>query len=155
VYGEIAGYAAGFDPGPGCGRPPVLARTIRLALADARMRPEDVDVVFADASAVPALDHSEAAALAEVFGPHAVPVTAPKTMVGRLYAGGAPLDVATALLAIRDSVIPPTTSVGEIAAGCDIDLVRGGLRAARLRNALILARGFGGFNTALVVTAVG
>ena len=46
-----------------------------------------------------------------LFGPHGVPVTAPKTMTGRLLAGGAALDVATALLALRDGVIPPTANV--------------------------------------------
>ncbi len=155
VYGEIAGYAAGFDPRPGCGQPPALARTIELALADAMIAPHEVDVVFADAAAVPDLDRAEAWAIAEVFGPRAVPVTAPKTMVGRLYAGGAPLDVAAALLSIRDSVIPPTTGVTDIAFDAEIDLVRGVSRPARLRTALILARGFGGFNSALIVHAPG
>jgi len=153
IYAEIAGYAAGFDPQPGGGHSPSLARTITLALADAGIPPQDVDVVFADAAAVPWLDRSEAAAIETVFGPHAVPVTAPKTMVGRLYAGGAPLDVATALLAIRDGVIPPTAGVGELGDGYQIDLVRGDARTARLRTALVIARGFGGFNAALLVRA--
>jgi minimal PKS chain-length factor (CLF/KS beta) len=155
LYGEIAGYAAGFDPRPGSGQPPALARTIELALADAMIAPQDVDVVFADAAAVPDLDRAEAGAIAEVFGPRAVPVTAPKTMVGRLYAGGAPLDVAAALLSIRDSVIPPTTGVSDIAFDGEIDLVRGASRPAPLRTALILARGFGGFSSALIVQAPG
>ena len=153
IYAEILGYAAGFDPWPGSAHSPSLARTISVALADAGITPRDVDVVFADAAAVPALDRSEAAAIETVFGPHAVPVTAPKTMVGRLYAGGAPLDVAAAVLAIRDGVIPPTSGVGELADGCRIDLVRGVTRPARLRTALVIARGFGGFNAALLVRA--
>lgn len=155
MYGDITGYAAGFDPRPGCGRPPALARTIELALADAMIAPHQVDVVFADAAALPDLDRAEACAIAKVFGPRAVPVTAPKTMVGRLYSGGAPLDVAAALLSIRDSVIPPTTGVRDIAFDREIDLVRGVPRPAALRTALILARGFGGFNTALIVRAPG
>jgi act minimal PKS chain-length factor (CLF/KS beta) len=151
VYGEVAGYAAGFDPGPGSRRPPVLAAAIGRALGDAGIGPADVDVVFADAAAVPALDLAEAAALAEVFGPCAVPVTAPKTMTGRLYAGGAPLDVAAALLALRDQVIPPTVGVTEIRDECEIDLVRGQARPARLRTALVVARGYGGFNAVVVI----
>ncbi|HEY1621153.1 MAG TPA: ketosynthase chain-length factor [Streptosporangiaceae bacterium] len=155
VYGEIAGYAAGFDQQPDSGRPAALAATIRRALADAAVAAAEVDVVFADAAAVPALDRAEAAAIEEVFGTHAVPVTAPKTMTGRLYAGGAPLDVAAALLAIRDGVIPPTVGVGELADGCRIDLVRDQARPAPLRTALVLARGFGGFTAALILTAAG
>jgi act minimal PKS chain-length factor (CLF/KS beta) len=151
VYGEIAGYASTFDPRPGSGRPPGLRRAIDLALADAGMRPGEVDVVFADAAADPGLDRAEAAALAAVFGPHGVPVAAPKTTTGRLYAGGSALDVATALLAVRDSVIPPATGVTEVSADCPVDLVVGEPRAATLRSALVLARGFGGFNSALLV----
>ena len=111
VYGEIAGHAATFDPRPGAGASRGLRRAAELALADAGMRPDDIDVVFADASGVPDLDRTEAEAIAEVFGSRSVPVTAPKTMTGRLLAGGSALDVATALLAIQHQTIPPTTNI--------------------------------------------
>ncbi|MFC7244871.1 ketosynthase chain-length factor [Catellatospora aurea] len=154
VYGEISGYAATFDPAPGSARPPGLRRAIELALADAGCAPSDVDVVFADAAGVPELDLVEAQALTGVFGAGRVPVTAPKTMTGRLAAGAGGLDVATALLSLRDQVIPPTVNVGPLADGCrDLDLVLGVARPAPLRRALIVARGIGGFNAAVVVTA--
>lgn len=152
VYGEIAGYGATFDPAPGSGRPPGLRKAIELALADAGTDAADVDVVFADAAAVPELDRVEADALSDVFGPHGVPVTAPKTMTGRLYSGAAPLDVATALLAIRDGVVPATVHV-EPEASYDLDLVVGEPRVTELRTVLVLARGYGGFNSAMVVRA--
>ncbi|MFC1437657.1 ketosynthase chain-length factor [Streptacidiphilus sp. N1-10] len=151
-YGEIAGYAATFDPRPGSDRPPALRRAIEHALADAGLRPDEIDVVFADAAGVPALDRTEAQALAEVFGPRAVPVTAPKTMTGRLLAGGPPVDVAAALLSLRDQVVPPTLHVTP-ADDLPIDLVLDTPREARLRTALVLARGSGGFNSPRVVRA--
>jgi act minimal PKS chain-length factor (CLF/KS beta) len=151
VYGSVDGYAATFDPAPGSGREPGLRRAIETALGRARVAPADVDVVFADASGVAADDRVEADALARVFGPRAVAVTAPKTMTGRLAAGGAPLDVAAALLAIRDGVIPPAVHIGQPVHGDAIDLVRDTPRERRLSNALIVARGHGGFNSALVV----
>ncbi|MER5772344.1 ketosynthase chain-length factor [Streptomyces sp. NPDC001985] len=153
-YGEIAGYAASFDPPPGSGRPPTLRRAIVGALADAGVRPSEVDVVFADASGVPERDRAEARALGAVFGPDGVPVTAPKSMTGRLYAGAGALDVVAALLSIRDGVIPPTVNVTEPAPGLGLDLVLGRPRPAPVRTALVLARGHGGFNAALVVRAV-
>jgi act minimal PKS chain-length factor (CLF/KS beta) len=153
VYGTIAGYAAAFDPPAGSGRPPVLEWVIRAALSDANLVPDAIDVIFADAAGVPERDQDEAAAIRAVFGPCAVPVTAPKTMTGRLYAGGGALDVATALLALRDGVVPPTTSVRAPAPWLELDLVCGEPRPARLRSALVLARGYGGFNSALVVSA--
>jgi act minimal PKS chain-length factor (CLF/KS beta) len=152
-YGEIAGYAASFDPRPGSGRPPTLRRAIDGALADAGIGPEEIDVVFADGAGVPEHDRREAEALAAVFGPRGVPVTVPKALYGRLYAGGPPLDVVAALLAIRDGVIPPTYGGSCLAPGCDLDLVRAA-RHVRVRTALLVARGFEGFNAALVVRAV-
>ncbi|MGH3621409.1 MAG: beta-ketoacyl synthase N-terminal-like domain-containing protein, partial [Sciscionella sp.] len=150
-YGEVAGCAATFDPKQGSGREPGLRRAIRLALADARIDPDDVDVVLADAAATPDLDRVEAEAITAVFGPRGVPVTAPKTMTGRLYGGGASLDIAAALLSIRDDVIPPTVNV-TAASEYRLDLVSTP-RDTRVDSALVLARGRGGFNSALVVRA--
>jgi act minimal PKS chain-length factor (CLF/KS beta) len=154
LYGEIAGYAATFDPAPGSGGAPALARAAELALADAGVEPHQIDVVFADAAGTRAADRTEAKALAEVFGPHGVPVTAPKTMTGRLAAGGASLDLTAALLSLRDQVVPPTINVAAPADDCPIDLVTGRQRPLPLRTALVLARGRSGFNAATVVRAV-
>ncbi len=147
VYGRIAGHTATFDPKPGTGRPSGLARAIRGALRQAETNPGDVDVVFADAAGVPELDRAEIDALTEVFGARGVPVTAPKTMTGRLSAGAA-LDVATALLTIRDGVVPPSIGTRGTA---ELDLVLDQPREFAVRTALVVARGFGGFNSALVL----
>lgn len=149
VLGEIVGYAATFDPGSPAS-PSGLRRAIEAALADARLVRDDVDVVFADAAAMPTADRAEAAALRAVFGPGGVPVTAPKTTTGRLFAGAAALDVATALLALKHEVIPPTVNVSAPVPEYGLDLVTE-VRSAPLRTALIVARGRGGFNSAVVV----
>ncbi|MEV6009388.1 ketosynthase chain-length factor [Streptomyces sp. NPDC051976] len=153
IYGEIAGYGSTFDPRPGSGREPGLRRAIDTALADAGLTAADIDVVFADAAAVPELDRVEADAINAVFGPRGVPVTAPKTMTGRLYSGAASLDTAAALLSIRDGVIPPTTNVAP-ADEYGLDLVLDRPRAATVDAALVIARGYGGFNSAMVVRRV-
>ncbi|GHA18368.1 ketosynthase chain-length factor [Streptomyces echinoruber] len=151
-YGEIAGYGSTFDPRPDSGRERGLRRAIELALADAGIDAGDVDVVFADAAALPAEDRAEAEALTAVFGTRGVPVTAPKTMTGRLYSGAAPLDLAAAVLSLADGQIPPTVNVRPVA-DYGLDLVTGAPRPAELRTALVLARGHGGFNSAMVVRA--
>jgi minimal PKS chain-length factor (CLF/KS beta) len=156
IYGEIVGYAATQDayhfakPAPDGQQ---LARAMRQALQEAGIGPKDVDLIFADAMGVPEWDRIEAKAIKEVFGNHAseVPVTAPKSMVGRLHSASAALDVATALLAIRDSCIPPTINSDRLAKGCELDLVLGKARPKDLRHVLINARGFGGFNSSLVI----
>lgn len=149
-HGRIAGYGATFDPTPESGRPPTLRRAIELALADAGIGATAVDVVFADGAGVPELDRAEAEALRAVFGPYGVPVTAPKTMTGRLSAGGAALDLATALLTLQHGTIPPTVNVAHPVATYELDLVLAPRRQAS-DTALIVARGHGGFNAAMVV----
>ncbi|MGW2524618.1 ketosynthase chain-length factor [Streptomyces sp. NPDC001617] len=151
-YGEIAGYATTFDPRPGSAREPGLRRAIESALSDAGVTPADVDVVFADAAGVGELDRAEAAAVTGVFGPRAVPVTAPKTMTGRLYSGGPALDVATASLSMRHGVIPPMINVTDPVQCDELDLVLGRPRETTVSTALVLARS-GGINSAMVLTA--
>lgn len=152
-YGSVAGYAATFDAAPGGAGGSRLGAAAELALRDAGVGPADVDVVFADAAGRRGADREEAEALTGLFGERGVPVTAPKTMTGRLAAGAASLDLAAALLALRDQVIPPTINVRDTAADCPIDLVTRTRPAPGLRTALVLARGRGGFNSAMVVRA--
>nr|WP_119611921.1 hypothetical protein [Streptomyces acidiscabies] len=95
----------------------------------------------------------EAEALRALFGPYGVPVTAPKTMTGRLYAGGGALDLAWAFMALREGVIPPTVHTADVPAHYQLDLVVARPRRTRLRTALVLARGYGGFNAAMVLRA--
>jgi minimal PKS chain-length factor (CLF/KS beta) len=155
IYAEIAGYGATQDAYH-WGRPEPegthFARAITIALADADASPDDVDAVFADGFGVPEFDAAEVAAIEKALGKRAgeVPVTVPKTMVGRLYAGGASLDVAAAVLAMRDGVIPPTVNLDEPANGSKLGFVTSS-REAELGTVLVLARGYGGFNAALVL----
>ncbi|MFF4831724.1 ketosynthase chain-length factor [Streptomyces sp. NPDC001315] len=128
-----------------------LAQAIRVALDEAACAPEEVDVVFADAFGVPAADRAEALAIADVLGGHGrrVPVTAPKTGIGRAYCGAPVLDVAAAVLAMEHGLVPPTPNVFD---PChDLDLVTGRARPAELRTALVLSRGLMGSNAALVL----
>ncbi|MFI6581583.1 ketosynthase chain-length factor [Embleya sp. NPDC050493] len=150
-HGEIGGYAATFDPPPDSDRPSTLRRAIELALADANIGADEIDVVFADGSGLPELDRVEADALRAVFGPHGVPVTVPKTMTGRLGAGGAALDLATALLTMRHGEIPPTVNVSRPVPEYELDLVTEP-RPTAASAVLVVARGYGGFNAAMVVT---
>ncbi|GIF63715.1 actinorhodin polyketide beta-ketoacyl synthase [Asanoa ishikariensis] len=150
IYGELAGYAATHDahhperPAPDCAQ---LVRAMRKALADADVSPDDVGFVFADGAATPALDALEAQAIREVFG-RPVPVTAPQGHIGRLCSGGGALTVATALLALRDGIVP---AVGNLARpGHDLDLVREPRQLAA-DVVLVNARGFGGFNSSIVL----
>ncbi|MFB7590838.1 ketosynthase chain-length factor [Streptomyces sp. NPDC056169] len=128
-----------------------LARAVRVALDEAACAPEEIDVVFADALGVPEADRAEALAIADVLGAHAtrVPVTAPKTGIGRAYCGAPVLDTAAAVFAMEHGLVPPTPNVFDICH--DLDLVMSRARPAELRTALVLSRGLMGSNAALVV----
>jgi minimal PKS chain-length factor (CLF/KS beta) len=78
-----------------------------------------------------------------------VPVTAPKAGFGRAYAGASALDAAAAVLSLDHGVVPPIPALPEPID--DLDFVVGAPRRAELRTALVLARGYGGMNSALVL----
>lgn len=151
IYGVVAGHGAAFDPEPGC--VDGLYRAARVALDDAGLPAAAVDAVFADAAGRRDLDDGEVTALTRLFGPRAVPVTAPKSMTGRLLSGGAALDLATALLSLRDGLIPPTAGTRPGRVDDRMDLVVDAPRPADLTTVLVLARGRGGFASAAVLTA--
>ncbi|HEX5567615.1 MAG TPA: ketosynthase chain-length factor [Streptomyces sp.] len=148
----IAGHAATFT---GASRweesRQGLARAIRIALEEADCRPEEVDIVFADALGVAEADRAEALAIADALGAHArrVPVTAPKTGTGRAYCGAPVLDAVTAVLAMENGLIPPTPNIFDVCH--DLDLVTSRARSVQLRTALVLSRGLMGSNAALVL----
>ncbi|WP_328506613.1 beta-ketoacyl synthase N-terminal-like domain-containing protein [Streptomyces sp. NBC_00391] len=128
-----------------------LAEAIRVALEEAGCAPEEIDVVFADALGVPAADRAEALAITDALGAHGtrVPVTAPKTAIGRGNGAAAVLDVAAAVLSMEHGVIPPTPNVFDVCH--DLDLVTTRARAVESRTALVLSRGLMGSNSALVL----
>ncbi|MBC2905333.1 beta-ketoacyl synthase N-terminal-like domain-containing protein [Streptomyces cupreus] len=152
VRAVLAGHAATFT---GASRweqsREGLAEAIRGALREAGCAPEEIDVVFADALGVPEADRAEALAIADALGTHGtrVPVTAPKTAIGRGYGAAPVLDAAAAVLAMEHGVIPPTPNVFDICH--DLDLVTTRARAAEPRTALVLSRGLMGSNSALVL----
>ncbi|MEU1842865.1 beta-ketoacyl synthase N-terminal-like domain-containing protein [Micromonospora sediminicola] len=154
IYGEITGWAATHDAtptDPEAGPDPThYARALRLALDRAAVRPHDVDVIWPDALGVPAYDRAEASALRTVFGDRTPPVTTQKPLTGRAHQGGSALDAATALLAFQRGVLPVSAGPDDPAPGCELTFLREP-RRPRSRIALVGARGFDGFNSALVL----
>ncbi|MGP4000703.1 beta-ketoacyl synthase N-terminal-like domain-containing protein, partial [Streptomyces sp. 8N706] len=141
--GEVA-----FDPAG-----EALEHAARTALDRAGLRPEEVDVVFADALGTAEGDAAEAGVLTRLL-PESVPVTAPKAGFGRAYAGAGALDLAAAVLSLQNGFIPPTPwpdpdrPVLDALAG---RLVRGTALSRAPRTALVLSRGFGGACSAAVL----
>ena len=80
-----------------------------------------------------------------------MPVSAPKSMIGNSLAGAGAVDVAFAALAMRDNIIPPTINVARQDPECDIQLVTTARHDTPVDVALIVSRGTGGSNSALVL----
>ncbi|WP_327667585.1 beta-ketoacyl-ACP synthase II [Streptomyces sp. NBC_00485] len=128
------------------------ARAIRRALTDADLGADDIDVVHAHATSTPHGDLTEAEAIGDAIGLHAV-VTATKSMTGHLFGAAGSLNALAAILALRDQVVPPTINLREQDPQIKLDVVTGGPRAGRVGAALVNSFGFGGHNACLVFLA--
>jgi len=130
-----------------------LAGAIVMALDDAGIGPEDVGMIVAHGSGTRQSDASEAAAIHRVFAATAPPVTAFKWAFGHPLAASGTLDTVLALIALRRGVVPGVATLRQL----DPDLgnlpVSAGPQAPRSNVALVLNRGFGGSNTALLFRA--
>lgn len=156
IYGELVGYAS-KDRFRGSMRLlPVkqgMVNTIRAALEDARITPDQVDYVCANGVSTQMLDKMETLALKDVFGDYAyrLPITAIKSMIGIPNSSAGPMDLATALLAFRDDIIPPTINYENPDPGCDLDYVPNEARRNRVNMALLNGHALDGGNAALIV----
>ena len=158
VYAELAGAGLTSDAHHETAPRPegdVAAQAIRLALRDARARPDEVDLIIAHGTGTPINDVAETRAIKNALGAHArsVPVTAPKSMVGHLIGGAGALSILIGVLAMRDGVIPPTINLDIPDPACDLDYVPFRARTASVRFAIANAFGFGGQNCVVAVRA--
>ncbi|HUX01602.1 MAG TPA: beta-ketoacyl-[acyl-carrier-protein] synthase family protein [Phycisphaerae bacterium] len=155
IYAEVLGYGASMDafrvsdPEPS-GRGAVLAMT--KAVADAGLRPEDVDCVNAHGTGTPKNDAVETAAVKEVLGDRArrIPVHAVKSMTGHMIAASGAVEAAAAVLTLRTGTVPPTINLRTPDPECDLDYVADGPRPFDGRTVLANSFGFGGQNAALL-----
>ncbi len=163
VLGEVLGYGATADayhltaPDPSGTS---AARAILRALADAGMRPDDVDYVNAHGTSTPLNDRSETDALKLALGNYArhVPVSSTKSAIGHSLGAAGAVEAIATILALADRVAPPTLGYEEQEEGLDLDYVPDGPRPLRVRQngggskpsiAISNSFGFGGHNAVL------
>jgi 3-oxoacyl-[acyl-carrier-protein] synthase II len=157
IYGEVVGYRASADAYHLTGQLPEhegLQRAMRGALADAGMRPDEVDYVNAHGTSTPLNDSNEATAIAKVFGDAAqrVSISSTKSMTGHMLGAAGAVEFIASTLAIRDGVAPPTINYCTPDPACgDLDFTPNQARVREVRAALSNSAGFGGHNVSLVV----
>lgn len=129
------------------------ARAIKQALNTAQLDPSKIDWIICDGLGTQDGDLAEFRALQHVFA-HTlqdIPASAPKSMFGRLFNGASSVDVAMAVLGMAHEAVLPTVGTKQQDPRCSLDIVPNRTRSKKLKNVLVGARGFGGFNAALVL----
>ena len=130
---------------------PVLS--MRSALTDASLKPEDMDYINAHGTSTPQNDRLETSAIKKVFGEKAfdLPVSSIKSMMGHSISAAGALELIASILTIEEGVIPPTVNYEYPDPKCDLDYVPNTSRKAEVRVALSNSFAFGGHNASLVV----
>ncbi len=132
-----------------------MAEAIRHALRGAGVTPEEVDYVNAHGSGTRQNDKHETAAVKAVLGDHAyeVPMSSIKSMVGHSLGAIGSIELAACALAIDRDIVPPTANLDNPDPDCDLDYVPHQARAHRTDTVLSVGSGFGGFQSAVVLTS--
>jgi 3-oxoacyl-[acyl-carrier-protein] synthase II len=155
IYAEIVGYGATGDayhitaPAPGGEGG---ARAMKMAINDSGLAPEEIDYLNAHGTSTEYNDKYETLAVKEVFGDHAyqLPMSSTKSMTGHLLGAAGGVEAIFSVLAIRDSILPPTINYETPDPECDLDYVVNSARSKEIKAAMSNSLGFGGHNATIV-----
>jgi 3-oxoacyl-(acyl-carrier-protein) synthase len=128
-------------------------RSIRAALQDARVRPEQIQYVNAHATSTPLGDTIEAASIKEALGDHvfSIPVNATKSMTGHPLNAAALTELVGIILQMQNNFVHPTINLEEADEELGLDLVPNQAREYRFDLAMSNSFGFGGLNSTIIV----
>jgi 3-oxoacyl-[acyl-carrier-protein] synthase II len=155
IHAEILGFAAASDtshithPDPD-GR--AAARAMHWALADARLRPEQISLISAHATSTLLGDVAETRAIKLVFNDAAnhIPVNAAKSMTGHMSGASGAFETILCVKSIQTNMLHPTINYDEPDPECDLDYVPNVARHAEVQYALKNSFGFGGQNAVIL-----
>ncbi len=159
IYAEVVGFGQSCDafhitapPEDGEG----AVRAMQDALADAGMKPEDIDYVNAHGTSTPLNDKGETRAIKTVFGDHAykLAVNSTKSMIGHLLGAAGGVEAAFLALAVKDQISPPTINLDEADPECDLDYVANSARKMKIGAGISNSFGFGGTNGSIIMKRV-
>src|SRR5262249_11947609 len=127
-------------------------RAMRAALADARLRVDDVDYLNAHGTATAVGDAVETSAIKQTFGGAArsLPISSTKALHGHLMSGPVALEMLAAICAIEHGFIPPTAPLDCADPSCDLDYTPNIAREAPIDVVMSNSFGFGGMNSVVV-----
>jgi 3-oxoacyl-[acyl-carrier-protein] synthase II len=155
IYGEVIGYGSTADAHhitapeeTGAG----AAQAMRVALQQAKIRPEQIDYINAHGTSTPLNDKSETAAIKAVLGAAAyqVPISSTKSMTGHLLGAAGAIEALFCLKVINEGLIPPTINYEQPDPECDLDYVPNTARRAPVKVVMSNSFGFGGHNAVVI-----
>ncbi len=156
IIAEIVGYGMSCDayhitaPDPeGDG----ASRAMAMALKDAGLNPQDISYINAHGTSTKLNDKIETISIKRTFGDYAkkVMISSIKSMTGHMLGAAGGVEFVACCLAIKDSVIPPTTNYEHPDPDCDLDYVPNIARKTEVKVCMSNSLGFGGHNASLVV----
>jgi 3-oxoacyl-[acyl-carrier-protein] synthase II len=158
ILGEVIGYGMSADAFHITGIAPEGAgaqRSMRAALKDAGIKPEEVGYVNAHATSTPAGDGNESQAIEAVFGEHALShklkISGTKSMTGHLLGGAGGLEAGITVLALQHQLLPPTINLDNVDPECHLDYVPNKAIPLDFDVAMSNSFGFGGINATLIL----
>ncbi len=155
IYAEIVGYGMSGDayhitaPSPnGDG----AFRSMKAALASAKLNPEDIDYINAHGTSTPLGDEIELRTVKRLFGAAAydLSMSSTKSSIGHLLGAAGAVESIFTVKALTENVVPPTLNLDNPSEDCDLDLVPNEAKERPVRAALTNSFGFGGTNASLV-----
>lgn len=162
IYAEIVGYGQSADaydmvaPDPeGNG----AIKSMELALADAELKPEDIDYINPHGTSTGLGDVAESQAIAKIFGDKDqnknLVVSSTKSMHGHMLGATGAVEGIVCVKAITDGKVPPTINLdNQDEHVANLDYVPHKARDKKVNAALSNSFGFGGHNATLVFKAV-
>ncbi len=155
IYAELAGYGATDDAyhitAP-CADGEGAYMCMKLALEDAKIKPEEVDYVNAHGTSTPLNDKSETLAIKSLFGEHAykLKISSNKSMIGHLLGAAGAVEAIATVLTVYFGTIPPTINLENPDPECDLDYVPNKAIQKQVSVAISNSFGFGGTNACIV-----
>jgi len=161
IYAELVGCGNSADAGHITAPDPNgrgAARSMRWALEDAGLEPEQIGYVNAHGTSTPLGDKAEVAAVFDVFGDHArkskggtLLMSSTKSMHGHCLGASGAVELIGCVHAVKDAVVPPTINLDHPDEGFDLDLVPHDARERPVKYAMNNTFGFGGHNVTLII----
>jgi 3-oxoacyl-[acyl-carrier-protein] synthase II len=130
------------------------AISMKLALKDAGLQPEEISYINAHGTSTPLNDKSETLAIKSVFGDasYQIPISSTKSMTGHLMGASGSLEAAICVELFKLDMLPPTINYETQDPICDLDYVPNHARAAHPKHIMSNSFGFGGHNATLIFT---